>query len=42
MALNDTFNILPIKILELEADLTSNFSIKDYQEEAYKENFSKK
>ena len=41
MTLKDTLNILPIKILELEADLTSNFSIKEYWEE-YKEHSSKK
>ena len=41
MALNDTLNILPIEILELEADLTSNFYINEYWEE-YKEHSSKK
>ena len=42
MALNDTFNILPIKILELEADLISNFSFKDYWEEECKKHTPKK
>ena len=42
MALNVTFNIIPIKIFELEADLRSNFAIKDYWEEEYKEHSSKK
>ena len=42
MALNITFNILPIKTPELETDLTSNLSIKDFWEEEYKKNSFKK
>ena len=42
MALNDTFNILSIKISELGADLTSSFPIKDYWEEECKESPFKK
>ena len=42
MAFNVTFNIPPIKTHELEADLTSNFSIKDYREEECIEHPSKK
>tara|TARA_Y100000991_G_scaffold150816_1_gene114419 strand:- start:393 stop:497 length:105 start_codon:yes stop_codon:yes gene_type:complete len=30
MALNDTFNIIPIKIIKLGANLASNLTIKDY------------
>ena len=42
MALNDTFNILPIKTTKLGTDLKSNFLIKDYWEEKCKEYPSKK
>ena len=42
MALNDTFNILPIKIPELGDYSTSNFTIKDYWEEKCKKHPSKK
>ena len=41
MALNDTFNILP-KTTQLLSDLTSHFRIKDYWEEKFQDNPSKK
>ena len=42
MSLNESFNILSIKMSELGADLTSNFPIKDNWEEECKESPFKK
>ena len=42
MALNDTFNILPINKISLEADSTSYLTKKDYWAKECKEHPSKK
>ncbi len=42
MALNDTYNILPVKTPELRADLTSNSPIKDFWEKECEKHPSKK
>ena len=42
MALNDTFKILPKKIINSGDFLTSKFGIKDYWEKECRENPSKK
>ena len=42
MALNDTFNILPINKISLEADSTLYLTKKDYWAKACKEHPSKK